>query len=244
MKITQAPSDGLVKPKLEISKRLLDLWMLPDCSGSMDGIRIQILNQAMRESFNELQDVDRQHPEIEMRMRCIAFASIARWHIGPDPVDMASASWKDLSARGCTSTGKAVQMVADEITMDKMPRRGLPPVMVLISDGGNTDGRVYDRAIEQLDKEPWGAKAIRLSIGIGDGYNREQLEKFTNHPEIGVLEARNAVDLANYIRYASVTASIAATRTFSQPGAMNNNVVLPPAPAPAANAGNINLQVL
>lgn len=236
-------NDSLVQPQLEISKRIADLFMLFDCSLSMEGQKIAAANQSMRESTNELQDVAKQHPEVEYRMRCIAFADDARWHVGPDPVGIPRLAWTDLFARGCTETGAAVRMLANAIGMDSMPKRGLPPVMVLISDGANTDGDAYDKAIAQLNKEPWGAKAVRLAIGIGDGYDREQLEKFTNHPEIGVLEARNAVDLANHIRYATVTATLASSQTFTQPGSLKNNVVLPAAPAPVSGNGNINLQV-
>lgn len=241
MQKTHIANDALVQPQLEISKRIVDLFMLFDCSWSMEGQKIAAANQSMRESTNELQDVAKQHPELEYRMRCISFADDAHWHIGSDPVEIPRLAWTDLSARGCTATGAAVRMLTDAIGLDSMPKRGLPPVMVLISDGANTDGDDYDKAIAQLNKEPWGAKAVRLAIGIGDGYDREQLEKFTNHPEIGVLEARNAVDLANHIRYATVTATLASSQTFTQPGSLKNNVALPP--VPAADTDNVNLKV-
>ncbi|VGO16199.1 hypothetical protein PDESU_04790 [Pontiella desulfatans] len=181
---------------------------MPDESWSMDGLRMATLNQAVREAFGELKTVAKQHPEVKFKVRVIAFSDGARWHIGPDPVDPEQLSWEDLTAQTMTSTGAAVKMLAESVTMDKMPRKGFPPVMVLLSDGDNTDGKAYDDAIEQLDREVWGAKAVRLSIGIGDEYDRKQLEKFTNHPEVGVLEAKNTVDLANYIQYALVTATL------------------------------------
>jgi uncharacterized protein YegL len=243
MQDAQILNDALVQPEVETCKRMVDLFMLFDCSFSMRGKRVAAANQAMRESINELKDVATQHPDIEHRLRCIAFSTDARWHIGPDPVVIHSLSWTDLTTKGCTSTGAAVRMLAKAVTVDNMPKRGRPPVMVLISDGGNTDGKEYTQAINLLDKEPWGAKAVRISIGIGDKYNRRQLEKFTNHPEIGVLEARNAVDLARQIRYATVTASIASIQSSSTPGSMENNVVLPAAPAPAADTDNINLKL-
>ena len=92
-------------------------------------------------------------------------------------------------------------------------------------------------------KNPGGPKPSASRLESGTGLTAGQLEKFTNHPEVGVLEAKNAVDLASYIRYATVTASIASSRIQSVPGIPQSNVVLPAAPAPASSSGNINLTV-
>lgn len=208
--MTAKLNDALVKPALEIAQRILDIFLLPDCSSSMSGLKIATLNQAFREVASEISNESKLHPDVEYRMRCIAFDDHARWHIGPEPLNINQVSWADVSANGCTSTGAAVQMLADAIRVSEMPKRGVPPVMVLVSDGANTDGNAYDKAIEALEKEPWGSKAVRLSIGVGSHFDRLQLEKFTNHPEVGVLEAKNAVDLVSYIRYATITASKAA----------------------------------
>ena len=241
--MTTKLNDALVRPEVEIIKRFLDIFMLFDCSWSMKGKKIAAANQAMRESINELKTVAGQHPDIEHRMRCIAFSNDARWHIGPDPTDLQNLSWTDLVAQGATETGAAIERLSESIRVTDMPKRGVPPVMVLISDGGNTDGTAYEDAIDLLNKEPWGAKAIRLSIGIGDRFDRKQLEKFTNHPEVGVLEAKNAVDLANCIKYATVTASISAGRSVTDSGPLTNNVALPEPPPAATDAEDINLQV-
>lgn len=236
-------NDALVTPGIETSRRRLDIFLVADCSGSMHGPKIAALNHGMRESIAELKNEAGQHPEVDYRIRCIAFDDKANWHMGPNPLELDKASWSDLSVGGCTSTGAAVQMLADAVRISDMPRRGFPPVMALVSDGANTDGSAYDRAIEALEKERWGSKAIRLSIGIGDRYDRKQLEKFTNHPEVGVLEAKNAVDLVNYIKYVTVTASKAASRNSTTPGQLNNNVALPAPPPPVTNNENLNLQV-
>ena len=241
--MTATLNDALVKPVLETARRILEIFLLLDCSSSMGGLRIATANQAMRECTNELKTVAKQHPEVEYRMRCIAFSSTPRWHIGPDAMNLDKVFWTDLTANGNTATGGAVQKLAEAVRTAKMPERGLPPVMVLVSDGANTDGKAYDNAIAALEKEPWAAKAIRLSIGIGNGYNRGQLEKFTNHEEVGVLEAKNAVDLANYIRYATVTAAKASSQNSTNSGKLSHNVALPMPPAPASANGNINLQV-
>jgi uncharacterized protein YegL len=225
-------------PDLDYIARDLNIFLLPDESGSMWMKRIATLNQAILESTNELKEVGRQHPEANFKIRVIAFSDSPRWHVGPEPVDIDKLSWQDLSANGGTATGAAIQMLADAVTMNKMPRKGFPPVMVLLSDGDNTDGAAYEKAIAQLNNEPWGRKAIRIAIGIGNGYNRAQLEKFTNRPDIGVLEAKNTVDLANYVQFAIVTASLSAINSVSDSDDENSGINVSVAGAPASAANN------
>lgn len=235
MEQTQTLNDAGVVPEVITNKRILDIFVMADGSTSTKGLPNSVLNQAMRESAAALKAEADTQPETLFRFRAISFANKAKWHIGPSPVEVENLSWKDLKAAGCTATGGAVKLLADAVAEDKMPEQAHPPVMVLISDGANTDGEEYDRAIERLDSEIWGAKAVRLAIGIGKRYDRKQLEKFTNHPEVGVLEAANAVDLVQYIKYATVTASQAASNGKSSQGKAASNVQLPPLPKPAQN---------
>lgn len=223
-------TDELATPSIEMAQRVLDLFLMLDCSGTMRGRKIAILNQIMREILPEWKKLAKQHPSIIHRIRCIAFSDDAWWHIGPEPVEVEKVSWKDLPASGATSTGAAIKELVKVIPPEKMPEKGRAPVMVLASDGLNTDGLAYDDAIKKLEKEHWGAKAIRISIGIGDGYDRKQLEKFSNI-EDGVLEAKNAVDLKKYLRYATITVPHSAGKSKKKPGS-NNNSAIPPAPKP------------
>lgn len=239
-------NDAMVTPELEYVGRDLNIFLIPDESGSMSGIRMATLNQAILEASGELKSAAQQHPEADFKMRCIAFTDKSRWHVGPNPVDVLDFSWQDLTAKGGTIAGPAVQMLTESVRMEKMPKKGFPPVMVLLSDGGIGDNAAYEQAIAQLDKEPWGYKAIRLSIGIGKNYNRKQLEKFTNRPDIGVLEAKNTVDLTNYVKYAIVTASLSAANTVSDPQNTDSgtNVQIDGAPEPAKATSGQKLEVI
>lgn len=234
----------IVPPAVELIKRFLHLFFLFDTSWSMEGKRIGTANQAMREVFAVLPDLIKNNPEVQLLIRCISFSNKARWHMGPDPVGVESLTWKDLSARGSTSTGAAIKMLADTIVMNNMPEKGIPPVMILVSDGDNTDGSAYEKAIEALEKEPWGTKAVRLAIGIGDSYDKAKLEKFSNHPEVGVLEAKTAVDLISYIKFASTVAAQSSIHSVPDALSPNNNVQLPPPPTPAKASSNVKLEVL
>ena len=71
---------------------------------------------------------------------------------------------------------------------------------------------------DKLNNLPWGRKAVRLVIGIGDNndYDAVELLKFSNQPEIGVLEATSAAKLTAYIKWASTTATITSVASKSK----------------------------
>ena len=54
-----------------------------------------------------------------------------------------------------------------------MSDRALPPVLVLISDGQPTDD--FGKGLEDLLGQPWGKKAVRVAIAIGDDADLEVL---------------------------------------------------------------------
>ena len=155
-------------PEGEVVKRSLQFFWLTDYSGSMKGTKIATLNLAIREAIPEVRRALTSHPEVQIMMRAIKFSDTAEWYVGPEPVPLDRFIWQELSTDGNTATSQAINLLASELTIEKMPRRGYPPVCVLISDGYCTDpGEEYIKAIDQLDKLPWGKKAVRMAIAVG-----------------------------------------------------------------------------
>ena len=86
-----------------------------------------------------------------------------------------------------------------------MSDRALPPVLVLLSDGQPTDD--YKKALAELKKLPWGKKAVKIAISIGQDADDAVLEEFTGNREL-VLQANNAAALTKMIKWASTAASL------------------------------------
>ena len=207
--------DSIPVPDGQIARKKLHFFWIADCSDSMRGKKIATLNQAIREAIPEVQKAVAQYPQVEIFMRAIKFSDDASWHIGPEPVPIEAFVWPDLETSGLTSTAQAIRLLAGELSIERMPRRGLPPVCILISDGFCTDPRdEYESAIAELGKIPWGVKAVRLAIAIGDEseYNEAELLRFVNQDQIGLLKAHSPEELVSFITWASVSASVAASR--------------------------------
>jgi uncharacterized protein YegL len=145
------------------------------------------------------------------------------------PIAVESYQWYDLEADGSTSMGQALGLVAEELKVPPMVERALPPVLVLISDGQPTDD--FDSGLKKLMALPWGKKAVRIAIAIGDDANVDVLQAFIGNPERKPLMAKNADSLVKLIRWAST----AVVKAASAPASM--------APATGPSTGNVPIPV-
>ena len=221
-----------------IANRPLHFIFIADCSSSMEGAKIQTLNHAIREAIPHMREVARGNPNAEVLVRAIKFSDGAQWHVS-QPTEVDKFEWTDLSANGLTSMGGALRLVTDDaLKTPPMPERALPPVLVLISDGQPTDD--FAGGLQALMAEPWGKKAVRLAIAIGEDADTSVLQRFIGHVEIKPLQANNAEDLVKYIRWASTAvlqaASAPASQTSASPAGVN--VPLPPPPEPVPSDAN------
>ena len=169
-------------------------WIL-DCSGK--GQKISELNAAIREVLPEIRKVADDNLSVNVFMRAIAFSSNVNWHIGPDPVNLADFSWIDLASGGARSTASAINFLCEELEPSKLKRYALP-VCILISDGYCTESEdSYSRAIERLNNNKVGKRAIRMSIAVGQEgeYDEAQLAMFGNQDVNVLLKARTPEEL-------------------------------------------------
>ncbi len=212
-----------------IANRPLHFIFLADCSTSMSGGKIQALNHAIREAIPHMREVAKGNPNAEVLVRAIRFSAGAQWHVS-QPTNVDDFEWNDLAVSGMTDMGRALLLVTDALRLSSMPERALPPVLVLISDGQPTDD--FQGGLQALMAEPWGKKAVRLAIAIGEDADTGVLRDFIGHAEIQPLQANNAEDLVNYIRWASTAVLQAASAPASQASGSSDgvNVPLPPPP--------------
>ncbi|MCL6557469.1 MAG: VWA domain-containing protein [Firmicutes bacterium] len=203
-----------VRPGGELATRPLHFIWIVDCSGSMNiNGKIQELNFAIKEALPHMKKIAEENPFAQVFVRAITFSSGAQWHIPVTPLE--EFSWVDLSADGVTDLGRALTMVADELKIPPMTERALPPVLVLVSDGQPTDD--YASGLKTLMDQPWGKKAVRIAIAIGQDADYEVLQKFIGNPEVKPLQANNPETLVKYIRWVSTAVLKAASAPASQP---------------------------
>ncbi|MDW7762098.1 MAG: tellurium resistance protein [Acidobacteriota bacterium] len=224
------------RPGGELAARPLHFFFITDCSGSMaaDG-KIQALNNAVREALPHMRRVADENPNAQVLLRALKFSNGAQWHVSqPTPVN--DFEWNDLSADGQTDMGRALSVLANELKMPPMSERALPPVLVLISDGQPTDD--FSSGLKNLLEEPWGRKAVRVAIAIGEDANLKVLQDFIDNPEIRPLEANNPEALLYYIRWASTVVLQKASEPANPAGLIAGGVVPIPLPAHKSDPTN------
>lgn len=218
-------------PGGSISARPLHFIWIADCSGSMAANgKIQALNSAIREAIPHMVKIADENPHADLLIRALRFSDGAQWHISqPTPAD--EFRWVDLEADGGTDMGKAFSMLAEQLKMPPMSDRALPPVLVLISDGHPTDS--VSQGLQALHSLPWGKKAVKLAIAIGDDADTDVLQRFMDNPERKPCPANNPEQLLAQIKWASTLVLKAVSSPVSRAITDkhgNQNVVLPEEP--------------
>ncbi|MCL2050093.1 MAG: VWA domain-containing protein [Defluviitaleaceae bacterium] len=186
-------------PGGEMSSRILDFIWLADCSGSMNGEKIQTLNYAIRQTIPDMRKEADANPNASIMVRAVKFSDGAAWHV-PTATDIEDFNWVDLTAGGLTAMGMALELVAGELKQFPTDTKRLPPVLVLLTDGQPTDD--FKSGLDALMATPWGKKAVRIAIAIGKDVDLDILEQFTANREL-VLEAKNPQLLVKFIKWAS-----------------------------------------
>ena len=204
MEVNEEIKMELKRPGAELVSRPLHFFWVVDCSGSMFGEKMGTVNNAIQEAVPEMQEAAEGNPNAQLLVRTLKFSSGASW-VNPDPVKVEEFVWEDLVAIGVTDMGKAFELLAGELTIPPMSDRALPPVIVLLSDGRPTDN--YKPALTKLLALPWGKKAVRIAISIGQDADNDVLAEFTGSPDL-VLQANNATALTKMIKWASTVASV------------------------------------
>lgn len=197
-------AEKLKRPGGELASRPLHFFWIVDCSGSMYGEKIGTVNNAIQSVIPEMVDAANNNPNAQLLIRTLQFSTGASW-VTANPVPVENFAWDDLEAGGVTDLGKAFELLAAQLTIPPMSERALPPVLVLLSDGQPTDD--YKKNLDNLLHLPWGKKAVRIAISIGQDADDTVLTEFTGNREL-VLQANNAAMLTKMIKWASTAASL------------------------------------
>jgi uncharacterized protein YegL len=185
------------------SRPLHFIWLL-DCSGSM-GVngKISQLNYAIREAVPEMRKAADDNPGADLLVRAITFSSGAAWHLA-DPTPVHDFTWEDVYPTSTTDLGAALRLASEALRTPPMPGRALRPVLALVSDGLPTDD--WRSGLRAVDATPWGKRAVRVAIGIGEDADKDMLKEFLANPEQEPLRVKNPKQLVAAIRWASTVA--------------------------------------
>ena len=188
-----------------ISKKSMVIFFLVDSSGSMYGTKIGALNTTMEEIIPELRGIGGATTDIKLAV--LSFSDGCKW-LTETPISIDEYQyWTRLKADGLTDTGEAFQELSSKLSRKeflKSPSLSYAPVIFLLSDGAATDD--VRTGLKVLKNNRWYKYGMKISLGIGEHYDREILEEFTGNIEL-VFEAKTAEQLSRIIKTIAVTSS-------------------------------------
>lgn len=149
------------------------LYFLIDTSGSMDGAKIQSVNDAFENVISELK---LHYDKLDILINVLSFARKSKWMF-KQPVNIQEFSWNRLTASGMTSLGNACKQLAKDIEQHVNQEE---VSIVLLSDGLPTDD--FDDGLERLDNCLSNKKASRYAIAL-EGADIIALNKFSGNAD-------------------------------------------------------------
>lgn len=200
---------SLISTGVPAPRKVMTLFYLVDSSGSMTGDKIGSVNAAMEESIiKDLPDISQANDDAEIRIAIMQFSSGFAW-VTPStgPIAIEDVIWNNLEANGVTDLGVAYRELEKKLHRGmfmKSQTGAYAPVILLISDGAPTDD--WESGLDDLQKNNWFKKAVKIAIAIGNDADKSVLAQFTGNPE-SVIEVHDKKTLRTLIRKVSVRAS-------------------------------------
>lgn len=177
--------------------------LLLDVSYSMQGQKIDLLNQAVGQMLEAF--ADEQKREVEILVSVITFGEQVNLHLPFRPANEAVEHWQPLSANGMTPMGVALKM-AKAMIEDKQttPSRAYRPTVVLVSDGQPNDE--WQQPLTDFIEQGRSAKCDRMAMAIGNDADEGVLRKFLRGSTHRLFQAEQAADILTFFN--KVTMSV------------------------------------
>ena len=207
-----------------MATRRLPVYILADCSGSMQGQPIEAVKQGIKTLHSELMG-DPQAVESAV-LSVITFDSSSR-QVAPLS-DLQSFNPPDLSAGGTTALGAAIQTLLDCI--DREVQKGTAeqkadwkPLVFLLTDGNPTDN--WQSAAADLKARKYNV----IAVAVGENTVETGLLKQVTETVL-VLKDMSPNGFAAFFKWVSASIKQTSAKCGSQPETAGAGVALPPPP--------------
>ena len=195
-----------------IAKEKLNIILLIDASKSMQGKRIQQVDQAIKDIQVYLNDLQNENTNVDFYLTLIPFATDANFYNNKECINIAEFIYKGIKCGGYSNLHLAYEKLSDIMKKESkggiMPDfGGAAPIVLLLTDGHPT-GNSYKERLEELNTIPWFKAALRYGIAIelNDDRTSKVLEDFVGKNG-DVIMCYNASMLKDIIKIIVLTAS-------------------------------------
>ena len=195
-----------------IAKEKLNIILLIDASKSMQGNRIQQVNQAINDIQDYLIELAKENTNVDFFLTLIPFSTNSSLYSDKASVPIESFKYDGIKCGGYSNLHLAyenlIKIMKKESKGGIMPDfGGAAPILLLLTDGHPT-GNSYKEKIEELKEIPWFNAALRYGIAIelNDKRTNQVLKDFVG-TNGDVINCYNASLLKEIIKIIVLTAS-------------------------------------
>lgn len=215
--------NGDLVGKAAVNRRVCPIFFLLDCSGSMGGLPIGAVNDAVEGVLSKMIRMNSSNADTKIEVAILKFGAdekyneVAEWVTGDSGlVDVSSFNWTYLDAYGMTPMGEAFDKLNAALSVKhgfmRRASGSVAPVLFLLTDGYATDDA--KASLERLKNNSWYKIAIKVAIGYGRDYDKALLVDFTGN-EKSVVETDDPNVLTSMIEFVTITSSMVASQGSS-----------------------------
>ena len=197
-----------------VIRKELHVYYVLDTSGSMSGDPIGALNDAIKATKIELEEIDKTNADAKLKIGILEFNNTANWitvNSNNEPVvqDLEDLYFQDLKAGGMTALGAALKELNDKLSRNELQHSktgNKAPVIIYMSDGGPTDP--WRSELDKLKSNSWYQEAIKIAFALGDYADEGVLAEVVGTPE-AVIHPNDLAQFKTMFRIASVRSALA-----------------------------------
>lgn len=196
------------------NKATLNMYFLLDTSGSMVGEKLAQLNRCMGDLIPKLKNAAYEEA-VNLVIRIMTFGGAGiDWRNGTTAergVLIEDFIWSDIKeVQGPTPMTSAIKKLTDAIKQEYLGNNPLlKPVVILVTDGCNTDNDKDFNVVCDRIKNKLGCEITRIVIAIGNDVDNRELSAFASNGSLGtnkpyIFNVANSIHMAELIQSVSV----------------------------------------
>lgn len=188
----------------------LHVFFVLDTSSSMKEYgKIEMLNRAMKETLNALQEEARKNADAKLNVAVLEFNSGFRWITANGPESLEEDFiWDDLSAGGLTDIGMALGELNKKLSRHSWlgsMTGALMPVIIFMTDGQATDN--YKKYLDEIRQNRWFANSVKIGFAVGDSADVDMIAEIVGNIE-AVIQTNDLETFRKLLVFASVRSSL------------------------------------
>ena len=195
-----------------IAKEKLNIVLLVDASKSMQGKRIDQVNQAIVDIQSYLKDLQVENTNVDFFLTLISFATEAHFYQNQNCINVDQFKYLGIKCGGYSNLHLAYEKLGEIMKKESkggiMPDfGGAAPILLLLTDGHPT-GNSYKEKLKEIIDIPWFKAALRYGIAIelNDDRTTKVLQDFVGNNG-DVISCYDASMLKDIIKIIVLTAS-------------------------------------